>query len=216
MKRIFWVFFVIVLLAVVVIGLSPYARLYQAKTAYDKGDFEPLLTMIDYPKVQADVTNTLNERLDKTLADKKELVLLQSIAPEMVAKVRNKMSDSIQKTTTQAITKDNLEKLLAGQVSDDSRTLGFLWAVASDYVDYEVLLTDTMTADKAKIIAGQEAAIRQKVIERFGKPIPTKPVLSYCGYDCFYVAGAVSGQPVGVYLYRDGLFDWKIHKVTLP
>ncbi|MDO4251096.1 MAG: DUF2939 domain-containing protein [Moraxella sp.] len=216
MKRIFLGFFVILLLLFAMIGVSPYARLYQAKTAYEKGDFEPLLNMIDYPKVQADLANTLNERLDETLSNKKELVFVQSIAPDMVDHIHSKITKQITHASKRAITADNLRQLLKGQISEDSRALAFLWAVASDYVDYEALLSDAASGDKAVIMAGQEAVIAKKVAQRFGKPIPSKPVFEYCGYDCFYVAGAISGQPVGVYLYRDGLFGWKIHRVILP
>lgn len=215
MKRIFWGIFVILLLFVSAVGLSPYARLYQAKKSVEQGDVEPVLAMIDYGAVQAGVSQSLQARLDETMAGD-TFVFLEQIAPEMVADARTKLAGEIDKQTKKAITPDNLRKLSKGELSDDTKFFVGMWALSSNYVDFGQLIKDSASLNNDTFIAGQLSSIQQKAQKRYGKPLPTKPVLSYCGYDCFYVAGAVKELPVGVYLRREGLFDWKINKVELP
>lgn len=215
MKRVFWGIFVILLLFVLAVGLSPYARLYQAKKSVEQGDVEPVLAMVDYQAVQAGVSKELQVRLDETMSSE-TFVFLQKLAPDMFADARTKLVGEIDKVTTKAITPDNLRTLSKGEVSEETKFFLGMWALSSNYVDFGQLIKDSANLNNDALIAGQLPNIQQKAQKRYGKPLPTKPVLSYCGYDCFYVVGVVKELPVGVYLYRDGLFNWKINKVELP
>lgn len=216
MKRKFLGFFVIVLLFLVVIGISPYAKLYYVYHSYQQGNTTPLLQMVAYSAVQQDIKTTLNTRLETTLATKPEFAFLAKLAPDMADDAKAKFAKEMDKTIATAISQDNLSQLLSNQVSHDSKKLVFFWAVASDYVDYGRLFKDLATADTHALIANQEPIIRQKIIARFGKPVPTKPNFAYCGFDCFVVSGAVSGQPIGITMKRTGLMDWQIVAVALP
>lgn len=216
MKRKFLGFFVIVLLFLVIIGISPYAKLYYVYHAYKQGNVAPLLQMMNYQVVQQDIKVTLSTRFETTLATKPEFAFLAKLAPDMADHTKTNFAKEMDKTIANAITKDNLSQLLSNQISHDSKKLVFFWAVASDYVDYGRLLKDLATADTHALIANQEPIIRQKIIARFGKPVPTKPDFAYCGFDCFVVSGAVSGQPIGITMKRTGLMDWQIVAVDLP
>lgn len=215
MKRIFWGGFVIVLLFVLAVGLSPYYALYQAKKNFEQGKVEPVLAMVDYQAVQTDIAKQLQGRFDETLAGG-TFSFLQNLAPQMFADAKTKMAGEIETAVAGAVTPDNLGRLLNNDVSPQSKAVITLWLIASNYVDFGRLMQDSMHMDNNALIKGQLPSIQQKAQQRYGKPLPTKPVLSYCGYDCFYVVGAVKELPVTVYLYRDGLFDWKIDKVELP
>lgn len=215
MRRIFLGFFVIVLLFFGAMGLSPYVKLYHVKTQAEQGDFEPLLAMVDYQAVQAGIGKELQARLDETMSDE-TFVFLQQLAPKMFADARTKLAGEIDKVTAEAITLDNLRTVSKGEVSKETKFFVGMWALSSNYVDFGQLIQDSASLNHDTFIAGQLPIIQQKAQKRYGKPLPIKPVLSYCGYDCFYVAGVVKELPVGIYLYRDGLFDWKINKVELP
>lgn len=215
MRRIFLGIFVMALLFFGVVWLSPYATLYHAKKQAEQGDFEPILAMVDYQAVQAGVSKALQARLDETMSGE-TFVFLQKFAPKMVADARTKLAGEIDKVTTQAITPDNLRTLSKGEVSEETRFFLGMWALSSNYVDFRQLLNDLASLNNDAFIAGQLPNIQQKAQKRYGKPLPAKPVLAYCGYDCFYVVGVVKELPIEVYLYRDGLFDWKINRVELP
>lgn len=215
MKKIWFVLFVLAVV-VLVVFLSPYYTLYKMKSAYQQGDYATVLSYVDFEKVQAGVQVDLNSRFDGTLDNNKNLNLLMQVFPQVKDDLIGKVKDEINKATKTAITAKNIEQLLQGNVSSDSEKLIAMWAVASDYVDYEMLIKDTILHGSEIAVKNQEPIVKKRVTERFGKPIPDKIQTSYCGVQCFTVTGSVSGQPVGATLYRTGIVTWKVEKILLP
>lgn len=216
MKKVLGFLLFIVILVVVVIGASPYYQLYQAKQAYRAGEYDKVLAMMDYEQIQTHLKQELNARFDTTLNSNTSLAQLSAIFPDAKVAIKSKGQEFIDSSVDNAITADNLGKLLANDITPESKKLAAAWAVASDYVDYEKLIKDAMTKGINKAALAQESVVKERVVAKFGKPASDDVKLSYCGFDCFKVTGGVSGQPVGVHLYRDGLIHWKIKQIDVP
>lgn len=215
MKKI-WLPFLVVCLVILGILLSPYYALYRLKSTYEAGDYSQTLSYVDFHKVQTHTKQTLSTRLDDTLANNKQLSGLALLFPDLKDELANKAHQEIEQAVHEAITPQNLEKLLAHDITPESKKFVAVWAVASDYVDYETLLKDMMLHGIKTATANQEPIVKERIIARFGKPSANDIKARYCGINCFKVEGGLSGQSVGATLYRDGLIHWKIEQVALP
>lgn len=205
-------------LFVMAVILSPYYTLYRLKAAYDKGDYAYVAAMVDYEQVQTHLKQELNARFDHTINSNTSLAQLAMIFPDAKAALMTKGQSFIDNSVDSAITADNLGKLLANDITPQSKQFVAAWAVASDYIDYQKLVQDIIVlgGDWQSASAAQEPIVRERIIQKFGQAASDTPTFGYCGYDCFYVSGNVSGQPIGATLYRQGLFAWRIGRVQLP
>lgn len=218
MKRLAIWLSICILLLVAAVALSPYYALYRLKAAYDKGDFDYVAAMVDYERVRPHMQKALRERLQSTLSNNDVLAGLTLILPDAKDALTQKATVFIDEAVTEAVTADNVKRLLNQDISSESKKLIAAWAVASDYIDYQQLIKDIIASggDWQSASAAQEPIVRERVIQKFGRAASDEPSFGYCGYDCFYVSGAISGQPIGATLYRQGLFGWKIEQVQLP
>lgn len=218
MKRLAMWFGLCVVLWVAAVALSPYYALYRLKSAYDEGDYDHVAAMVDYERVRPHMQQALRERLQTTLSNNDVLAGLTLIMPDAKDALTHQAHQLIDEAVTEAVTADNLKRLLNQDISSESKKLAAAWAVASDYIDYQKLIKDIIVSggDWQSASAAQEPIVRERVIQKFGQAASDKPSFGYCGYDCFYVSGAISGQPIGATLYRQGLFGWKIEQVQLP
>lgn len=216
MKKVGLFIVVAVLVGVLGVFLSPYYTLYQLKSAYEEGDYGKALSYVDFDKVQANAKQELTARLDKTVSQEvvAELFALlpNDSAGEMVAKAKNDIGQVVDK----AVTADNLAKALSGDITDDSKKLVAVWAMASNYVDYQALMKDMMLKGKETAFANQQTHIKEQIIAKTGNSAPTKTTMQYCGLNCFEVTGGVSGVPVGATLTRVGVVGWKVNEIKLP
>lgn len=215
MKK-FWLAFLIMMCVVGVILLSPYYALYQIKSAYQAGDYDKVISYADISQIQQHTKTTLHTRLDETLNNNQKLVGLTTLFPSIKDKLSIRAKQEIDKTTEQAINAENLRKLLANDISTDSQKFMAVWAISSDYVDYERLLKDLLMHDLDTAIYNQEPIITQRIVTRFGKTAPSDMSLRYCGLHCFMVTGNISNQPTGIILTRDGMLRWQITQIILP
>lgn len=215
MKK-FWLAFLVMMCVAGVIVLSPYYTLYQVKSAYQAGDYDKVISYVDIPRTQQHIKTILHARLDETLNNNPKLVGLTTLFPNIKDTLSNRAKQEINTTTEQAINADNLKKLLTNDISADSKKLVAVWAVASDYVDYESLVKDLLVHDLDTAIHNQESIITKRVVARFGKAAPSDASLRYCGLHCFMVTGNISNQPTGIILTRDGMLRWQITQIILP
>lgn len=215
MKKI-WLAFLVMMCVVGVIVLSPYYALYQIKSAYQAGDYGKVISYADIPQIEQHTKTTLHARLDETLDNNPKLVGLTTLFPNIKDTLSNRAKQEIDKATKQAINAENLSRLLANDISTDSKKLVAVWAVASDYIDYETLLKDLLTHDLDTAIYNQETIITERIVARFGKATPSDTSLRYCGLHCFMVTGNISNQPTGIILTRHGILHWKISAIILP
>lgn len=206
----------LLVLGILGVFLSPYYALYQIKSAYESNDYAKALSYVDLPKVQDNIKATLHARLDETLATNSSLLTLGNLMPKLKDELKSKASDELDKSIQTALTADNLHKTLAGELTDESKKLVAFWAIASDYVDYELLIKDALLGNTTQAVKNQEPIIKERVIKRFGNGVPSDTKMRYCGVNCFEVMGGVSGVPVGAKLYRVGVLNWQIGEVILP
>lgn len=207
----------VLMLLVCVLGvfLSPYYTLYQIKSAYEKGDYAKAVSYVDLSSVQHNATITLNARLEVTLNTNPSLATIGQLMPKLKDELANKVKDELNNSIKDALSADNLQKTLSGETTDESKKLVAMWAIASDYVDYELLIKDALMGDGQKAVKNQEPIIKQRIAKRFGS-VPEDTTTRYCGMNCFEIAGGVSGVPIGIKMARVGIIGWKVDKIELP
>lgn len=208
---------VLVLLCMAVVFASPYFMLYQLKSAHEQGDYDKVVQFLAVDEIKSSVKADFHARLEDRLADSK-VAVLAGILPDAADTLKQTAEKQLNKTIDEAFTESNLKQLSAAHVTPESERFFVAWAMVSGYVDYDKFLKDLVLSggDIKKAATTQESIVHKKVIEKFGKPVPTKPVLGYCGLNCFSVVGSVSGQPVAAYLRREGLLGWRVSRVVLP
>lgn len=215
MKK-FIIIFIIIFLVVLGIFLSPYYTLYQIKSAYDAKEYPKVIAYMELPKIQQHTKDTLMNRLDKTIKQGTVAELIKLLPNDNFDKILNKTKNDIEKVVDNAITSDNLTKTLSGEITDHSQKFLVVWAMASNYVDYQQLTKDLILKDKETAFKNQQIAIKEQIITRFGKNTPTKTKMHYCGLHCFEITGAVSGVPIGATMSRVSVIGWKVDKIELP
>lgn len=216
MKK-FGIFFTFVLLIMAGIFLSPYYALYQLKSSIENGDGEKVVSYLNVPKIQTSLQTELTARLQHTLTTNPTLATLDKFMPKLKDDLATKAQVELDNSIAAALTANNLQKTLSGELTNESKKLVALWAVASDYVDYELLIKDAISklGNTEKMIKNQEPIIKERIAKRFGN-VPTDTTLRYCGVHCFEVAGAVAGVPVEATLHRVGVVGWQVDEIKLP
>lgn len=215
MKK-FIFFLLVLLLPVLAVLLSPYYTLYQIKRAYESGDYAKIITYIDIPAVQNSTKATLNARLDDTLSNNPQIAGLTALFPTVKDELTARAKQEISHTVHDAISQNNLSKLMKNDITPESKKLIAVWAFASNYVDYEQFLKDTLTHGIDTATKNQEPIVKERVVARFGKPTPSDVSTTYCGINCFAVMGSLSNQPVGATLHREGFITWRVKEIALP
>ena len=205
----------IIILGVVAFFASPYYKLYTLKTAYDKGDYTPIIAAVNFEQLRPNLKEQLQNKVDNTLADNAQLVGMAKLLGADEGKLRNFAMGYIDNAVDKAITADNLTALVHGDVTKDSEPLLAGLALAGGLVDMGKLASDFMaTGDLNQAVSKQKTAIAKKALSATGTP--EKPELSYCGLNCFSVATRIKDKPVSIILHRHNGFDWQIDNVVLP
>lgn len=193
---------------------SPYLKLYFLKSAYDKGDYQPIIQSIDFETLRPNLKTQLYERVDDAIADSDVTQALQVLGVKP-AILKNFGVSFVDGAIDGAITADNLDKLAHGQISKDSERLLAGVAFMGGFVDMDMLVQDYLkTGDVNVAISNQKVAIAKQFATQIS--VSAKPELNYCGINCFYVQTHIKGYPIKVLLSRYGVFDWQIDNVILP
>lgn len=216
MKKFGLLIVVVLLVGVLGVFLSPYYTLYQIKSAYENGDYGKVVSYVDLSKIQQQTKTELATRLDTTLTTNPSLLAVSNLMPKIKDKLTDKAKTELNNSIEMGLTADNLQKTLAGEMTSETKKLVGMWAVASDYVDYELLIKDTLFGDNEQALKNQEPIVKERIAKRFGVGVPTETKMRYCGLNCFEVTGGVSGVPIGATLTRVGVVGWKIDEIKLP
>lgn len=201
-----FVILIFVVIAAVFFG-SPYYRLYQLKSAYERGDVTTVVAAIDFDMLKPNLKQQLHTRLDTMMSDSKAVRALNVLGVEN-DKIKNFGDRFIDTAIERAITPANVERLLRGQVDKDSEQLVVGVAVMNDMVDVGALIRDYLvTADIDTAITRQKEKVVASIQEDSSQ---SKPKLRYCGLNCFEVQAQIKKRPVTIILNRRGLVDWQV------
>lgn len=222
MKKLFFLILLLCFIGVGVYAGSPYYRAYQMQQAYSQQNGQAIAAVIDYPKVTADVEQQLSQRLQTTLTT---YPMLQQLGGSAL----NKMGQEFIKTSVQqAITPDNISTLVNSQgktVNEASKKLAVAWAVSSNKIDLTGLiqqLIQGMLLQQGDIKTVIQAEIEKKLAtaatnnSNLQNQLTDKPVLAYCGVNCFNISTQVKGYPFTITMQRQQWIDWQVVAVELP
>lgn len=209
MKKFTFFTLFLMIVAVAVIGCSPYYTLYQLKNAYENQNIDNINQQIDFPKLQQNLKSQLTSALNKKAENITNLPLLKvfdiKIQPQtMIEKLVNQSVDN-------AVTPNNVKQLFTDitKVDKNTQLLGGLVAVALDKINIQALIT-----------ARNQAELQRMVIKQLNAPNPNPSSQTtstvYCGFYCFKVDTQVHGYPITVKMQRQGVLDWKIVGIKLP
>lgn len=207
----------ILLIGVLGVFLSPYYTLYQIKSAYENGDYAKAVSYVDFEQVGQNTKTVLTDRLNHTLTHNSQLTAIGNLMPNIKDDLTSKITQTIDESVNEAITADNLQKSLAGELTKESKKLVAIWAFVSDYVDYEMLIKDTLLQGVETAAKNQEPVIKERIAKRLAtNNAQTDTKMRYCGLHCFEITGAMSGVPIGATMSRVGIIGWKVDKIELP
>lgn len=211
MKKVLSLSIVIVLIAVLVVALSPYYKLYTFKTAYEQGDYTPIINSVDFEMLRPNLKNQLYTKLDKFIA-KNNLDQALSLLGIKSEQVHNYGVRFIDNAVDKAVTPDNLTALATGNINKDSEPLLIGIALASGMVDIPKLVQSYFkTGDMDKAISEQKKAIAKQTDTANN----TKTTFSYCGFNCFAIDTAIKNQPISIIMTRHQIVDWRIDNIIL-
>lgn len=219
MKKLIGVIILLVVVAGVVFAGSPYYSAYQLKKAYDAKDGATIAAAIDYERMRPSVYNQLTNKFANTMTKYPMVAELGGAPLEQAA------DNFINQAVEGAITPENIEKLIntQGQANNATKELAAAWAIASNQVDLKNLIRDMIIqrGDIDAVIKNQMQLVMQKQAKELEQQATQgtdsdKPVLSYCGINCFTISGQVKSYPITVIMARDGFINWKIIDVILP
>ena len=205
--------FALCVLTLIVIGVSPYYQLYRLKTAYERADYATITQSINFEVLRPNLKREAHDRLEAFLNGQNLAPLaIIGLKPMQIHNVGVRLVDN---AIDKAITKDNLNKLLAGEITKDSEALLAMMALGLGLVDIEKLVADYLqTGDIQSAISAQQVAIAQKATKVIGKP--TNPKVGYCAFDCFYIKTTLKDKPITVIMHRHRLIYWQIDSLILP
>lgn len=208
-----WTLFLTLMVAMVLF-VSPYYKLYTFKSAYDRGDYAPIIQSINFDALRPHLKHQLYAKVDTIIATH-ELTAMLSLVGVGQGELKNFGVRYVDTAIDKAITKNNLTALAQGQITKDSEPLLAGVALAMGLVDVPKLAKDYLsTGDIHQAVQHQKTAIAKKASHFVGTP--TQPVFEYCGINCFSVATTIKGRPITVLMSRVGLVDWQIDGVVLP
>ncbi|WP_296404453.1 DUF2939 domain-containing protein [Psychrobacter sp.] len=219
MKTLKFVLVTLIFLAIAIFAGSPYYTAYQLKKAYDANDGTVLVNHINFDQLQPNIQNQLTSKFANTL---QQYPLVAKLGGDALTDAADEF---ITQSVNKAVTADNISQLIEtqGQANQATKELAAAWAIASNKVDLQRLIQDIIVQrgdinaviknQMQKIMSSQSAELENHV--ESGEDT-AKPKLSYCGINCFTVAGQVKGYPLTLQMQREGLIDWKIVNVVLP
>ena len=219
MKKLIALIVLLVIIAVTVFLGSPYYSAYQLKNAYDAKDGASIAAAINYEQLRPSVQNQLTSKFANTMT---QYPLVAELGGDPLQQAANEF---ITQAVEAAITPQNMERLIntQGQANTATKELAAAWAIASNQVDLRGLIQDMIVqrGDIDAVVQNQMQQIMQKQASELEQQAAQgvdsdKPVLNYCGINCFTISGQVKGYPITVEMQREGLIDWKIIDVVLP
>lgn len=212
----------IILLLIAVIAVyagSPYYAAYQLKKAYDAKDGATIANAIDYDQLKPRIKAQLSGKFATTLS---QYPMVADLGGEALTKAADSF---ISQSVDGAITSSNIQRTIQtqGQANQATKELAAAWAIASNQVDLKNLIQDLIVhrGDVNAVVKSQINEMMDKQAAELqaraaqGKD-SEKPVLSYCGINCFTVSGQVKGYPLTIEMQRQGLINWKVVDVILP
>lgn len=209
----------LIVIAAVVYGGSPYYSAYQLKNAYDAKDGATIAAAIDYEQVRPSIQNQLTTQFATTMT---QYPLVAELGGAPLADAANGF---ITQAVDGAVTPQNIEKIIntQGQANTATKELAAAWAIASNQVDLKDLIQSLIIhrGDINVVVKNQMQQIMDKQATELEQQAAQgsdsdKPTLSYCGVNCFTISGQVKGYPLTIEMQRDGLIDWKIVDIVLP
>lgn len=209
----------LIVIAAVVYGGSPYYSAYQLKNAYDAKDGATIAAAIDYEQVRPSIQNQLTTQFATTMT---QYPLVAELGGAPLADAANGF---ITQAVDGAVTPQNIEKIIntQGQANTATKELAAAWAIASNQVDLKNLIQSLIIhrGDINVVVKNQMQQIMDKQATELEQQAAQgsdsdKPTLSYCGVNCFTISGQVKGYPLTIEMQRDGLIDWKIVDIVLP
>ena len=219
MKKLMAFMLLIIVIAMAIYTASPYYSVYQLKNAYDAKDGATIAAAIDYERVRPSVYTQLADKFADTLT-KYPLVAELGGAP-----LEQAADNFISQAVEGAITPENIEKLIntQGQANNATKELAAAWAIASNQVDLKNLIQDLIIqrGNINAVVKNQMQLVMQNQANELEQQAAQgmdsdKPILSYCGINCFTISGQVKGYPITVEMERQGLVNWQIIDVVLP
>lgn len=213
-------FIILLIIAVVAVYAgSPYYTAYQLKKAYDNKDGATIANAIDYEQLRPRIKSQLSSKFANTLSQ-------YPMVAELGGEALSKAADSfIADSVDGAITSSNIQRLIQtqGQANQATKELAAAWAIASNQIDLKNLIQDLIVhrGDVNAVVKDQINDMMEKQASELqaraaqGKD-SDKPVLSYCGVNCFTLSGQVKGYPLTIEMQRKGLIQWKVVNVVLP
>lgn len=219
MKKLSTLLLFLVVIAIVVVAGSPYYRAYQLKTAYDAKDGATIAKAIDYEQLRPSINQQLTDKFAITMSQYPGIAELGGDALTQAA------DDFINQAVAGAITPENIEQLIdtQGQANTATKELAAAWAIASNQIDLKILIRDMIVqrGDVNAVVKNQVQNMMTKQADELEQHVAKgtdsdKPILSYCGINCFTISGQVKGYPLTITMQRQGLVDWKIVNVILP
>ncbi|MDO4896247.1 MAG: DUF2939 domain-containing protein [Moraxella sp.] len=206
----------LVLMLVVAMALSPYYQLYRFKTAYEQGDYTPIIHAIDYDTLRPSIKSQLHQKLDGFVGRQGMTLVLpmMGIKPHEIKDVGARFIDT---AVDSVITPDGLTLLSQGQIPKDGEPLLMalvLW-LGGDLLDLPKLAQDYLTTgDIHTAIAGQSAIIARQASNL--QINPTTPDMGYCGLNCFFIKTTIKDKPISVIMTRHWFINWQISDIILP
>ena len=219
MKKLSTLLLFLVVIAIVVVAGSPYYRAYQLKTAYDAKDGATIAKAIDYEQLRPSINQQLTDKFAITMSQYPGIAELGGDALTQAA------DDFINQAVAGAITPENIEQLIdtQGQANTATKELAAAWAIASNQIDLKILIRDMIVqrGDVNAVVKNQVQNMMTKQADELEQHVAKgtdsdKPILSYCGINCFTISGQVKGYPLTITMQRQGLVDWRIVNVILP
>ncbi|WP_350561740.1 DUF2939 domain-containing protein [Psychrobacter sp. CAL346-MNA-CIBAN-0220] len=219
MKKLTTLLLLLVVIAVAIYAGSPYYSAYQLKNAYDAKDGATIAAAIDYEQVRPSVQTQLTSQFANTIT-------LYPMVAELGGKPLIQAANGfIAQAVEGAITPQNIEKLIntQGQANTATKELAAAWAISNNQVDLKNLIQDMIIqrGDIDAVVKSQMQQVMSKQADQLEQQVAQgtdsdKPVLSYCGINCFTISGQVKGYPLTIMMEREGFIGWKIVDIVLP
>lgn len=183
----------LLVIVLIIVGVSPYYRLYQLNQAYERGDCLPIVQAVDFDTLRSNLKTQLYTKADNLAQEVPKEFEFLGINQE---KLNNLAKTMIDGSIDNVITYDNAIRLSKGEIQ----------ATDVSIADLVVLGDAWQSLDDSE--PNQATDVDQNNDKNHQ--------LGYCGINCFSVKTSVQGKNVDVRLSRHGLTQWKIDNVILP
>ncbi|WP_066804981.1 DUF2939 domain-containing protein [Moraxella oblonga] len=204
-------FLLVVVIAVLVVALSPYYKLYTLKTAYEQGDYASMVNSVDFETLRPNLKHQFYEKFDGFVAQNNldQALSLFGVKPEQIHNYGVRFIDN---AVDKAITPDNLTALATGNVNKDSEPLLIGIALVSGAVDVPKLVQSYFRTGNVEQAISEQ---KQQITKKTTTTNSPKPTFKYCGFNCFAIDTAIKNQPIRIIMTRHQVVDWRIDNVIL-